>query len=99
MNPTQLAIQGAGGPAKVAAAVGCTVQAVCFWRDGKRTLPAEVCPTLERLTQGAVRCEDLRPDVDWSVLRTPVPEANQAPALASKSQPAMKNEAVEQSHE
>ena len=99
MNPTQLAIQGAGGPAKVAAAVGCTVQAVCFWRDGKRTLPAEVCPTLERLTQGAVRCEDLRPDVDWSVLRAPAPGGNKAPAFDSKAHPAMKTEVVEQSHE
>ena len=24
---------------------------------------------IERATDGAVRCEDLRPDVDWSVIR------------------------------
>ncbi|MEJ2800607.1 helix-turn-helix domain-containing protein [Comamonadaceae bacterium PP-2] len=63
------AIQGAGGPAKVARALGVTVQAVCFWRDGLRSLPAEHCPTLERLNDGRVRCEELRPDVDWAYLR------------------------------
>lgn len=29
--------------------------------------PAEYCPSIERAT--GVRCEELRPDVDWSVLR------------------------------
>ena len=32
-------------------------------------VPAEHCPDIERATAGQVRCEDLRPDVDWSVLR------------------------------
>lgn len=58
-----------GGPAKLAAILGVTVQAVCFWRDGKRRIPAEHCPTIERSTAGKVRCEDLRPDVDWAYLR------------------------------
>lgn len=71
MNPIQRAIQGAGGPAKVAAEAGCTVQAVCFWRDGKRTLPAEICLILERMNNGAVRCEEMMPHVEWSVLRSP----------------------------
>jgi DNA-binding transcriptional regulator YdaS (Cro superfamily) len=31
--------------------------------------PAEYCPAIERATNGAVKCEDLRPDVEWSVLR------------------------------
>ena len=31
--------------------------------------PAEYCPAIERATAGQVRCEDLRPDVEWSVLR------------------------------
>ncbi len=39
------------------------------WGTGKRQVPAEHCPTIERATGGAVRCEDLRPDVDWAVLR------------------------------
>ena len=46
--------------------LGVTVQAVCFWRDGERKFPAEHCPVAERITHGAVRCEDLRPDIDWA---------------------------------
>ena len=69
MNPIQQAIHEAGGPAKVAAEVGCTVQAVCFWRDGKRRLPPEVCLILERMSRGVVTCEQMLPLVQWSVLR------------------------------
>ena len=39
------------------------------WASGKRRVPAEYCPAIERATGGAVRCEDLRPDVDWAYLR------------------------------
>jgi len=69
MNAISRAIELIGGPSRTAALLSVTPQAVCFWRDGKRSLPAEHCPTIERATGGAVRCEDLRPDVEWSVLR------------------------------
>jgi len=39
------------------------------WANGVRQVPAERCPAIERATDGVVRCEDLRPDVDWGVLR------------------------------
>lgn len=39
------------------------------WASGDRRVPAERCPEIERATAGAVRCEDLRPDVAWDVLR------------------------------
>ena len=39
---------------------------------GGPQLPAEHCPVIERATGGAVRCEELRPDVAWSVLREAV---------------------------
>lgn len=31
--------------------------------------PAEYCPAIERATDGAVRCEELRDDIDWAYLR------------------------------
>lgn len=71
MKPFDKALEIVGGPAKLAAILGVTVQAVCFWRDEERRLPADHCPTIERATRGAVRCEDLRQDVDWAYLRTP----------------------------
>ncbi|MCL2656846.1 MAG: helix-turn-helix domain-containing protein [Betaproteobacteria bacterium] len=64
-----------GGPSKAAATLNVTIQAVCFWRDGKRRLPAERCPAIERATGGAVTCEELRPDVDWAYLRGTAPSA------------------------
>lgn len=64
MTPRELAINDAGGPTKVAAALGVSAQAVCFWRDGKRRFPVEFCAPLEMLCGRAVRRWDLRPD-DW----------------------------------
>ena len=70
------ALEVVGGPSAMARILFVTPQAVCFWRDGKREIPAERCPAIERATNGAVRCEDLRPDVDWAYLRnTPTQEA------------------------
>lgn len=39
------------------------------WFKTDRKLPAEHCPVIERATGGKVRCEELRPDVAWDVLR------------------------------
>jgi len=36
---------------------------------GQKPCAAELAINIERETSGAVRCEDLRPDVDWGVLR------------------------------
>lgn len=36
------------------------------WKRTQR-VPAEYCPDIEAIT--GVRCEELRPDVNWSVLR------------------------------
>lgn len=42
---------------------------VSLWVNGKRRVPAERCPEIEKFTEGKVTCEELRPDVDWKVLR------------------------------
>lgn len=44
-------------------------QAVSFWLSGERRVSAELCIAIERETAGAVTVEDLRPDIDWSVIR------------------------------
>jgi DNA-binding transcriptional regulator YdaS (Cro superfamily) len=69
MDGIKKAIALTGNVSKLAAALGVTPQAVCFWRDGLRVIRADLCPRIERMTDGAVRCEDLRPDVDWAYLR------------------------------
>jgi DNA-binding transcriptional regulator YdaS (Cro superfamily) len=54
-----------GNQTTLAKALGREKAAVSRWL--KAGVPATVCPEIERLT--GVRCEDLRPDVNWSVLR------------------------------
>lgn len=51
--------------------LGVSYQLVQGWLAPSRRFatPAEYCPAIERITSGAVRCEELRPDIEWSVLR------------------------------
>lgn len=67
----QRATQVLGGQLVLARALKVTPQAVHQWLSGKRSIPAERCPSIERLTNGVVTCEQLRPDIEWQVLRTP----------------------------
>lgn len=53
--------------------LGVTKGAVGQWKLAGRRVPAEHCPAIERLTGGVVRCEDLRPDVDWAIVRATPP--------------------------
>jgi DNA-binding transcriptional regulator YdaS (Cro superfamily) len=58
-----------GGQAALARALGVKPPTVNQWTKAERPVPAERCPAIERATSGRVRCEDLRPDVDWAYLR------------------------------
>ena len=71
MNPIKTAIFMIGGPSKAARVMKVSPQAICFWRDGIRQLPAERCPQIEMATNGLVTCEELRPDLteQWQYLR------------------------------
>jgi DNA-binding transcriptional regulator YdaS (Cro superfamily) len=59
-----------GSMQALAEKLGVTKGAVGQWKLPGRRIPAEHCPAIERLTDGAVRCELLRPDVDWAAVRT-----------------------------
>lgn len=73
-----------GSQRALATALGVTKAAVWQWKEDGRQVPAEHCPQIERLTCGAVRCEDLRPDVDWAYLRaTSSPQAPQPTSSAA----------------
>lgn len=69
MNAIEHAAAAAGGQASLATLLGVSPSAVNQWIKGLRQVPAERCPEIESATSGAVRCEDLRPDVNWAVLR------------------------------
>ncbi|WP_071058691.1 YdaS family helix-turn-helix protein [Pelistega sp. MC2] len=55
---------------ELAKQIGVPFILISQWALSKRQVPAERCPDIEKATNGLVRCEDLRPDVDWSILRT-----------------------------
>ncbi len=73
-----------GSASKLAFAIGGNVirQHVEYWLKTGR-VPAEHCPAIEQATGGLVTCEELRPDVLWSVIR-----GNPAIDLATIDQPA-----------
>ncbi len=66
--------------AGLARKLGVTAGAVNQWANGTSAVAAERCPQIEQATAGQVRCEDLRPDVQWHVLRNTPPAASTAPA-------------------
>lgn len=71
------AIDLAGGTSEIASLFDIAPASVSGWIARGR-VPAEHCPAIERHTGGKVRCEDLRPDVDWAYLRTPGTDVEQA---------------------
>lgn len=62
------AIEIVGSQAALAEALGLPTRQH-LWNWTQRRVPTERCPDIERITNGAVRCEDLRRDVNWAVLR------------------------------
>lgn len=88
MNPIKQALENAiekvGGLAAFAAAINApSTGAVKAWKHAG-SVPAAYCPAIERETKHAVVCEDLRPDVDWAVLRgTKRSRTQQTPAVAA----------------
>ena len=71
-HPTALqrAADAVGGQAALAEKIGLPDRrTVWAWSQEGRRVPAEYCPLIERATEGKVRCEELRPDVAWGILR------------------------------
>ncbi len=66
---------GRGAAYRLTVAIGSYTSDMSTWTLGRRKVPVERCIDIERATAGQVRCEDLRPDIDWAVLRQPAPKA------------------------
>lgn len=66
-HPIDLAAKVLGSQVALAAALGTTKAVVNQWKRAR--VPAEYCPKIELLTDGQVRCEQLRPDIAWHVVR------------------------------
>lgn len=66
MSAIRQAIQEAGSQSLLAALIGVTQATVAEWATGRRPIPPDRCPDIERAVEGAVSCEDLRDDVRWA---------------------------------
>jgi DNA-binding transcriptional regulator YdaS (Cro superfamily) len=73
------AVKATKGAIHLAARVGVSQNVPAMWKSRKK-VPAEYCPAIERET--GVRCEDLRPDVAWHVLRGTAAPAGEAEQTA-----------------
>ena len=62
------AIQICGSQALVAKACGVSQPTVFKWLSGGK-MDVKHIPEIIKATEGKVRAEDLRPDVDWAVIR------------------------------
>lgn len=71
-TPLERACENVGGAVRLAQMLDVSIQVVTNWKLRDR-IPAEMCPRIEGLT--GVRCEELRPDVAWGVLRAQTEKA------------------------
>lgn len=58
-----------GGLSKLAALLDISPSYLSQLSSGSASISEKRCIEIEKATNGAVRCEDLRPDVDWAYLR------------------------------
>jgi DNA-binding transcriptional regulator YdaS (Cro superfamily) len=58
-----------GNATRLAASLAISPQYLSQMASGYRPVPAEYCPLIEHLTDGSVRCESLRPDIAWELVR------------------------------
>lgn len=68
-SPVAIAAEIVGSQAALARALGVKSPTVHQWITGERPVPADHCPTIERLTGGVVTCEQLNDSVDWAYIR------------------------------
>lgn len=74
------AIQMVGSMRILGAHLGVTKGAVSHWKNSGTPVPAEHCPKIEKLTERAVKCEQLNPNIDWEYIRSTKNEDTHEPA-------------------
>lgn len=75
----------------LARSLGVTPGAVNQWVSGATTIRVERCIQIEKATHGQVKCEDLRPDVDWAYIRGTNSEQKQPSSLDCQAVGAIAN--------
>lgn len=62
-------LQRRGAATELARHLGVRSVMLSQWRYGIKQVPAERCIEIEKATGGVVRCETMRPDIDWGHIR------------------------------
>lgn len=86
MNLKSYTDQERGRAIALGRSLGISPSLISQWANEIRQIPAERCPEIEKATNGAVTCEELRPDVDWKYLRGT--SRDQSDLIADSSAPA-----------
>lgn len=73
-----------GGQARMARILGVKPPTVNQWVHCVKPIPAEQCPKIEKAVNGAVICEELNHDVDWSYLRGSTPKQESVEHVITK---------------
>jgi DNA-binding transcriptional regulator YdaS (Cro superfamily) len=84
------AVRIVGSQAKLARALGngLTQSNIYHWLKKAKVIPAEYCPDIERLANGAVMCEELNPNANWGFIRnTPPYRPNHTAQMQSEPTP------------
>ena len=68
MKSIEQAVTICNGQSALARACGTSQAAVGKWLNGGK-MDVKYIPAIIKATNGAVKPEDLRPDVDWAVIR------------------------------
>ncbi len=61
--------EGRGASAALARKINVPPVLISQWKNGVQRVPADKCLMLESATDGQVKCEELRPDIPWFVIR------------------------------
>lgn len=60
---------GKGAGSRLARKINVPNVLISQWKKGIQRVPADKCLLIEAATDRKVKCEDLRPDVAWFVIR------------------------------
>lgn len=61
--------EGRGASVTLARKINVPPVLITQWKKGVQRVPADKCLLIEAATNGVVRCEELRPDISWFVIR------------------------------
>ena len=69
MNAISKAIGIFGSQSSLANAIGTSQTAVSLFLQGRKRPSAETAMRIEAATKGAIKAEEIRPDVPWHIIR------------------------------